>query len=325
MQSQAAHLVGPGRVSRAQGCLLGQLIGDALGSQVEFKSAWEIAQKYPDGVRDMRDGGTWNTLAGQPTDDSEMALLLARLLAADSQYSSLAALKRYQYWLDSGPFDVGGTIGPALHGRMNNASQANGAMMRVSPLGIFGAGRNRQEVMKWARMDAELTHPNRACLEINALFAAAIAEAVDQGSRPEELYRNVLTWIKENDYSDDVRLWTEQAANSLPESFEQNAGWVKIAWSNALYQLLHAPNFEEALVATVGFGGDTDTNAAIVGALLGAVHGREAIPFSWVRTVLGCRPAAGTAGVRRPRPETFWPVNALELATTLLTAEESTT
>ena len=68
------------RVNRAQGCLLGQLAGDALGSLVEFQSPEEIRRNYPKGVQELADGGTWNTIAGQPTDDSEMALLLARML-----------------------------------------------------------------------------------------------------------------------------------------------------------------------------------------------------------------------------------------------------
>ena len=69
-------------LSRAQGCLLGQLIGDSLGSLVEFQRPEQIRRRFPDGVRDMADGGTWNTIAGQPTDDSEMALLLARSLVS---------------------------------------------------------------------------------------------------------------------------------------------------------------------------------------------------------------------------------------------------
>ncbi len=56
------------KLSRAQGCLLGQLAGDALGSLVEFQSPDEIRRSYPDGVREPADGGTWNTIAGQPTD-----------------------------------------------------------------------------------------------------------------------------------------------------------------------------------------------------------------------------------------------------------------
>ena len=56
---------------RARGCLLGQLAGDALGSLVEFRRPEDIRREYPNGVRELADGA-WNTIAGQPTDDSEM-------------------------------------------------------------------------------------------------------------------------------------------------------------------------------------------------------------------------------------------------------------
>ena len=46
------------QVDRAQGCLLGQLAGDALGSLVEFQSPDDICRNYPNGVRDLADGGT---------------------------------------------------------------------------------------------------------------------------------------------------------------------------------------------------------------------------------------------------------------------------
>jgi ADP-ribosyl-[dinitrogen reductase] hydrolase len=50
-------------------------------------------------------------------------------------------------------------------------------------------------------------------------------------------------------------------------------------------------------------GGDTDTNCAICGALLGAVYGLNAIPERWVNCVLNCRPAAGLPHVSHPRSE----------------------
>ncbi len=70
----------------------------------------------------------------------------------------------------------------------------------------------------------------------------------------------------------------------------------------------------------MGLGGDTDTNAAIAGALLGAVGGRRAIPDRWMRAVLSCHPVEGAAGVKQPRPTTFWPVDALVLAERLVCA-----
>ena len=78
-------------LSRARGCLLGQLAGDALGSLVEFQTPEQIRHAYPDGVRELAAGGTWNTLAGQPTDDSEMALMLARMLIKRGAFDATAA------------------------------------------------------------------------------------------------------------------------------------------------------------------------------------------------------------------------------------------
>ena len=53
-------------LSRAQGCLLGQLAGDALGSLVEFQTPEQIRRDHPNGVRELADGGMWDTIAGQP-------------------------------------------------------------------------------------------------------------------------------------------------------------------------------------------------------------------------------------------------------------------
>src|SRR4029077_13255475 len=78
-------------LSRAQGCLLGQFSGDALGSLVEFGRADGIRATYPNGVRELADGGAWNTIAGQPTDDSEEALMLARSIAREGRYDAGAA------------------------------------------------------------------------------------------------------------------------------------------------------------------------------------------------------------------------------------------
>ncbi len=128
-------------IELAQGCLLGQLAGDALGSLVEFRSDEEIRRSYPKGVRNLADGGTHNTIAGQPTDDSEMALLLARMLVRQGKYDSQEAFSAYKFWMDSGPFDCGNTIHAGLKGRPDFDSKANGAWQQKTPVSncvIFG-------------------------------------------------------------------------------------------------------------------------------------------------------------------------------------------
>jgi ADP-ribosyl-[dinitrogen reductase] hydrolase len=310
--------IDPPMVSRAQGCLLGQLAGDALGSMVEFRRPEDIRRDYPDRIRKLADGGTWSTIAGQPTDDSEMALMLARMLAEHGRYDADEARKAYRFWLNSHPFDCGNTVNKGLHGRPDFDSQANGAMMRISPLGIFGANHDLQQVAAWAQQDAALTHPHPICLQANALFAMAIARAISTGIGSQDLFRQIATWAQEMKVED--ALWKSiiGAPTDPPNDYIHQQGWVLTAFRNALWQLLHATNLEDGVTDTVMRGGDTDTNAAIVGALLGAVHGRDAIPSQWVEKLLSCRPEAGHPHIRHPRPRCFWPVDALDLAERLI-------
>ncbi len=301
--------------------MLGQFCGDALGGLVEFQSSDQIRSEYPNGVRNMADGGPFNTIAGQPTDDSEMALMLARSLVADAGFDRGKVRRRYREWLESGPFDCGNTIWKGLSGERNFESQANGALMRISPLGIFGAGRNLDDVAEWARQDASITHPNPVCQQANALFAMAIATAVGQGIDGKSLHDAIVSWA--------VELNVDPALRKVVEAVDQEpwinrtvskAGWVLVALQNAMWQLVNAPDLEAAIIDTANRGGDSDTNAAICGALLGSVYGIDALPERWVNTVLNCRPEAGKAGVRQPRPEKLWPVDAMKLADELLAA-----
>lgn len=306
------------RISRARGCLLGQLAGDSLGGLVEFQSAETIRREYPDGVRQLADGGKWDTLAGQPTDDSEMALLLARMLVQRGTYDQSAAREQYVFWLDSRPFDCGTTIRGGLRDTPNHESQANGAMMRISPLGIFGVNYDLTQVAQWAILDAEITHPNLICRQANALFAMALSYAIQTGADARCVYESVVSWAGEMNVEPTLMDTILAAEKSPPPNYLSQQGWVLIAFQNALWQMLHAPNLEEGVVDTVMRGGDTDTNAAICGALLGAVYGDKCVPEQWVKCLLNCRPEQGKPGVSNSRPQCFWPVDALELAENLV-------
>lgn len=303
---------------RAKGCLLGQLAGDSLGSLVEFQTQEEIRRHYPDGIKELVDGGTWNTIAGQPTDDSEMALMLARSLIEHKTYNKDAVLTAYRVWLDSNPFDCGTTIASGLLGNLNPTSQANGALMRISPLGIFGANHELRKVAEWAELDASLTHPHLWCRQINVLYTTAIAHAIKTGSKPYPLYCFILKQAKEMDIGSEIMNILKNAEAAPPENYNEQQGWVLLTFHNAIWQMLHASTLEEAVINTVMQGGDTDTNAAVCGALLGAIYGENAIPEQWKIKLQNCKPDASDQSVQQPRPECFWPLNAIELATQLL-------
>jgi ADP-ribosylglycohydrolase/fructose-1,6-bisphosphatase/inositol monophosphatase family enzyme len=298
------------RLARAQGVLLGQVIGDSLGSLVEGKPAVEVAQLYPGGLCELADGGVYKTLAGQPTDDSEMALTLARMLARERKYDAAKMLDAYRAWLTSRPVDVGVTTERGLLGLAANDSESNGSLMRVSPIGVWAAG-DPALAARTARDDSVLTHANPVCLDACAGYCAAIAVGV-AGGEVEAMFEAALAAAKGPAHE----VIKRAAKGNAPADFFTHPSWVLVALQNAFY-CLKALSFEEGLVHTVGCGADSDTNAAVAGALLGALHGRDAVPSRWLLPVLACRPLA-EAGALRPRPMEYWPDDLLELAEALL-------
>ncbi|HZE59096.1 MAG TPA: inositol monophosphatase family protein [Burkholderiales bacterium] len=300
------------RLSRAQAVMLGQVIGDSLGSRVEGKPAVAIAQLYPSGLRELADGGPHHTMAGQPTDDSEMALALARTMVREKNYVADRVLDAYRAWLTSRPVDVGMTTERGLLGLVTTESESNGSLMRCSPIGIWAAG-DPALAARTARDDSTLTHTNSTCLEACAAYCAAIAVGVAGASR-EEMFEAAAAHAKGPAHEA-----VKRAAKGIaPADYFTHPSWVLVALQNAFW-CLHALDFEQGLIQTVARGGDTDTNAAIAGSLLGACHGRGEIPPRWILPVIACRPIA-EGGALRPRPMDYWPDDVLELAEALLLA-----
>ena len=325
----------PKLLDRAHGILLGQLAGDNLGALVEHQDPEAIAAEA---LEELRDGGYWNLLAGQPSDDGELALSLARSLVQQGRYDVEDVLSRYVYWYQSEPFDVGSTIDWVLSAgtyvnhptrRVRACQQAaeeqsskrsNGALMRISPLALWGYRVNADDLIRCARLDASLTHAHPACLDANVVFVLAIVELL-RGNSPDWAYQQTLDWAKtEGDAS--IFKALSMAEDNLPRDYVTHMGDVLIALQNAFYWLLYAKSPAEAIRDTIRRGGDTDTNAAIAGALLGAYHGGSAFPEQWRHTLRTCRPSTKSAGakVMHPRPEVFWPVDFERLAERLLIA-----
>ena len=324
-------------LSRAQGCLLGHFAGEMLGMPVETMSAADIRRLYPDGLTQISDGHTLLLPLGihhpqpalaQLTDDGEMALMLARSIVEQGKFDADKVLDAYMYWWKSPAFGFGRTTESALeYGRLEAQSQTNGALMRISPLGIFGANHDAAQVADWARQDARLTHVNTVCQDSSAIFAVSIARAIRTGCDADALYQWTIHWSEETGIHDRTLDVLRRAADRkplYPAELDANISntrtrvWVLPALHNAFWQLLHADNLEVGIVDTVMLGGDTDTTAAICGALMGAVYGLETIPAQWKDAVFNSRPHEGQPDVFKPRPEVFWPTDALDLAERLL-------
>lgn len=305
--------------SSVLGTLAGQFVGDALGTTLEFKSAEACKRQYPHGLREIVGSGPFGMKPGQVTDDGELAITLARCLVAHGADRDARA-RAYAAWARSGPPDMGHATRAAFGGwpeqvdaaemlehsaSVNGApsKQANGALMRISPLALYAATMEPARAVQLAREDARFSHPSEVCQVANGAFVSAIQVGLHGGSAMQgwEAACAVANTGPVLDALNNVK--------HQPTCDGEGPGWVLVALRMAFHQLLSGRSFEDALVSTVMAGGDADTNGAITGALLGAFHGFEAIPSPWWSKVQECRPG---------RPSAYHVHDALALAERLV-------
>jgi len=270
---------------RMEGCLLGVFCGDALGAPIEFKDPEQVSEKYPHGLDDMVDG--WGGMdfrqKGSITDDSEMTVALLGSLVKCKGFCKDDVLRAYHAWLKTEPLDVGKTIGEALLCRTSNPdSEANGALMRISPVALYAVAHSGWDWAGAAEADAALTHVNPKCAAANVIYVESLILAM-QGMKPVDIHARALCRSRDLQQPELTRL-LELAATEEPD-YWTNKGWLHHAFQATYYWLLHATDFRSALLAVVNKIGDPDTNGAIVGAMLGAVYGRYGIPEDWIDTL----------------------------------------
>lgn len=295
-------------LSRVRGAMYGQIIGDNLGALVEFSSPEEISVWYPGGVRELTGGGPFDIAPGQPTDDSELALALARSMVRCGGYDQDDVRESYRRWAASDPFDIGFTCSAALTPpfTLDASKKSNGALMRVSPVAMTYY-RDPAQAAELARTDAALTHPNDYTVAVNGLYTEALARVIG-GVAPRESLLEAAGAL-----SGEV----EEFFTAPPvDVASRQIGFVRHALHLTCYYAVHGTDFEEDLVAIVGMGGDTDTNAAIAGAFLGAVYGEGGIPQRWRAVIDGYSTDDGG------RPEEYSAEGALDLADQLASLGE---
>lgn len=318
------------RLDGARACLIGAFVGDAAGGTLEFLGR-RPSNGEVDGALAMSGGGVFGLAPGQVTDDGELALASARALCGAPRYPLERVANHYQSWLQSRPFDVGNTIGSALSittgfgdttssamqqqaASMNKTSLSNGALMRCASLGIWASTVSADAAVQAARLDASLTHPDLTCGWASAAYVLAIRHLILTPSDHHGAFAVADSALKcaSDKGAASVRAWLADAKRgSLPPCYPQ-PGFVRIAFTHAFHHLLFAQSFEEGLRTVLLEGGDTDTNACVVGGLLGARFGYSQIPRHMSASVEACDASLG-----RMRPRWLRTTDALALCDSL--------
>ena len=262
---------------RARGAFLGLAVGDALGAPVEFMTAGEVKAKY--GVLKEIVGGGWLRLRpGQVTDDTEMALCIARAIVSRQRWDLVAIAENFTRWLRSKPVDVGDTCRRGIRDFMltgqletppNPWDAGNGAVMRLLPVALYTAGDDKL-LARHAVAQARLTHnhplSDAACISLGRLVQMAFL-----GYSKHRLRRELEA------------LFTEHPKFRFDPYPGLTTGYVVDTMQTVFHHFFRGKDFETCLVATVNQGGDADTTGAIIGALAGAYYGEEGIPRRWLK------------------------------------------
>ena len=293
---------------RASGVLPGVVIGNLLGLRFEGRPHSQIAATHPEGVREFP-----RLRTRQLDDDVAQTLELAHLLAEAGRRSddelTRALAGRLVHWALMNGKGMGNLtrrvlhrllageppMDAALHESRDLRHAPNGALMRCSPVALACWNRPA-DLVRISALTAAATHAAPLCqLSCILLNAVTVRLLCGQEPRTAELLGAI-----EADAGRDLLATTDIPTDvfhalrndrPLPQSTDWLhgdqglIGHTLLALQCGLWAAQTPLDFEEAIVALTHAGGDTDTNGAIAGAVLGARYGRAGIPDRWLENI----------------------------------------
>lgn len=280
-----------------RGAILGSFLGDAFGAGFEGMSA-EMARSHLHVLSEK--------FLRRYTDDTDMTLSLVESMAERGKVDLEDIANKFIVRCDLTRGYAIGTIKAVLALRsgaawnqvsrivFENGSFGNGGAMRVSPVGLF-YHQSPEDLRKAAMDQANITHVHRLGQWGAVMQAAAVGWAVLQD--PEKPFKKGEMVIQLREVLWPGPIEYQKALNEIEKMFDQ-AGKLKgeevvrhlghgveahRSVPTASYiSLAHSPDFLDSIRAAISLGGDTDTIAAMVGAIVGAQVGEKGLPVEWI-------------------------------------------
>ena len=264
--------------SRLAAVLLGTAVGDAAGLPWEGMGAVSVRRRIERGIT--------FPLGGRVSDDTEQSVLVVRAWAqarGDVAAFEAALGRSLRWWLVCLPPGVGfGTLRALakrwLGGRVGVASEGNGAAMRAAALGVLVP---EGELAAWVLASSRITHTSAAAIEGALVVARAAACGARHGPQRGDHLGPILAAAPDPRLRANLELAVAHArtgarADALAAAMGAPGfvtGWVSHTVPMAVHLWLVHADVAGAVTAAIGQGGDTDSVAAITGALVGATTG----------------------------------------------------
>ena len=304
---------------RGLGAFLGLALGDALGMPTQSLSRAVILEDYGQIAGFVDAGPRQRIAAGMPaasiTDDTEQAILLAELLIEGRGVIDTGIFAaRLLAWEDEmrakGSLDL---LGPSTKsaleqlnagvpaGEAGSRGATNGAAMRVTPIGIANDASHLGAFVDAVVAACEITHNTSLGIASAAAVGAAVSAGVGGASLAEALDVAISAaaegeqrghWVAGGSIASRLRWAIPYVRNVRHEQRDdvlaEVIGTSVAAQESVVAALALAAVAEDswqALCQAASLGGDTDTVAAMAGAVLGATGGASAWPAAEVRTL----------------------------------------
>jgi ADP-ribosylglycohydrolase len=302
---------------RARGALYGLAIGDALGMPTEMLSREQIITRWGPTLAGFEPAPPGHPLAGgmsagSVTDDTEQAVLLARLLVKgegtlDPRELADALVAWEQDMTARGSRSL---LGPSTKRALDairrgvppeeagSSGTTNGAAMRIAPVGIAFATGLVDHVVEASRV----THNTSVALAGAAAVAAAVSAGIDGGSIADATDAAVAAgrlaagrghWVAGADVAARIAWAVELVQDTTPDQAAEMIGTLvgtslatqeSVPAAFAVLGAIPGDPWRACLLAA-SLGGDTDTIAAMAGAIAGACHGQSAFPPHAIATI----------------------------------------
>ena len=293
-------------LKKVYGCLLGGLIGDAMGAPVEGKSFQEIEEEF----------GKIDDFEGEGTDDSIVKLILCQAIienggyiSADEWAESFLENKKKFYNLLYIPVKnmihkIESKLTLPVYAGLGNMHSSSSAM-GISPMGLINACNPRQAALETYDV-AGLIHAGDStfCRDGACAMAAAVAEAMKVNCTVESVVSSATDYLHRVSSAEMINCIKEtiQIAKSLGnyqefrEKFYQDKlrsiacdSRETVPCALSLFYLAKGDP-TEAIIYGVNFGRDADTIGTMAGALSGAFKGIDGLRPQWVEKAVGNNP-----------------------------------
>lgn len=283
------------------GCIIGLAIGDVLGAPFEFWKKENVAEYLAINRLELFDftRGDQKFPAGFYTDDTSQALCLAKSLI-ENGFDVEDQMSKYRKWLFEGYLTpLGRAYGVGQHtlralSRKNSTNDlydgseikagGNGSLMRCPPVGLYYQG-NLDEIEAKSLLSSYITHNNIiagwSCVVLNSMISLII-----DGHAKEEIPRLVANSFSDKmpgEIRDCLTADYQKIGSKYPFPI---SGYSLDTLRIAIWSWQTSNDYEESIMKVVLLGNDTDTFAAVTGALVGCYYGQQSIPQKWLQKLM---------------------------------------